>query len=322
MLSMESTSNRASRLGKSVLTDTELLSLDRICAEIDAVDAEAVAALARQLFAPERLSAAGIGPDQERFGEALAALNPALAETEAPDRRIRSSRTTWIGRRPGGVREARVEPCSPARTRSSTARAAGSAVASPARSPARAPASFWPGRTPGVPRGGGRGYPQGGRLSADVAVVDTLDEEQVVDARPRASRDLVESLDVSFGTSPRAATCRASRSSRCSAADFLAARSRPASPPTLHHRPRSRSADGHSRAVRRHPLAHQRLLAGHAPDDGRHRPGRRRHRDIPALPCGRGREAGRPRRRPVDGRRARDVLASRTTRTRAAGPAA
>ncbi len=78
MLSMESTSNRASRLGKSVLTDTELLSLDRICAEIDAVDPEAVAALARQLFAPERLSVAGIGPDEDRFREAVAALNPAL----------------------------------------------------------------------------------------------------------------------------------------------------------------------------------------------------------------------------------------------------
>ena len=78
MLSMESTSNRASRLGKSVLTDTEVLSLDRICAEIDAVDPEAVAALARQLFAPERLSVAGIGPDEDRFREAVAVLNPAL----------------------------------------------------------------------------------------------------------------------------------------------------------------------------------------------------------------------------------------------------
>jgi predicted Zn-dependent peptidase len=84
MLSMESTSNRASRLGKSVLTDTELLSLDRICAEIDAVDAEAVAALARQLFTPERLSAAGIGPDPERFGEALAVLHPGLVPAEPP----------------------------------------------------------------------------------------------------------------------------------------------------------------------------------------------------------------------------------------------
>src|SRR5919205_1598022 len=37
-LSMESTSNRMSRLGRSLITDTELLSLDRIIAEIDAVD--------------------------------------------------------------------------------------------------------------------------------------------------------------------------------------------------------------------------------------------------------------------------------------------
>ena len=82
MLSMESTSNRASRLGKSVLTDTELLSLDRICAEIDAVDAEAIAALARQLFAPERLSAAGIGPSEERFARSAdGAADPAARRT-------------------------------------------------------------------------------------------------------------------------------------------------------------------------------------------------------------------------------------------------
>jgi predicted Zn-dependent peptidase len=79
MLSMESTSNRASRLGKSVLTDTEILSLDRICAEIDAVEPEAIAALARQLFAPGGLSAAAIGPSEERYAEAVALLNPALA---------------------------------------------------------------------------------------------------------------------------------------------------------------------------------------------------------------------------------------------------
>jgi predicted Zn-dependent peptidase len=83
VLSMESTSNRASRLGKSVLTDAELLSLDRVCAEIDAVDADAIAALARQLFAPERLSAAGIGPDAERFADAVALLHPGLAGVTA-----------------------------------------------------------------------------------------------------------------------------------------------------------------------------------------------------------------------------------------------
>ncbi len=79
MLSMESTSNRASRLGKSVLTDTELLSLDRICAEIDAVEPDAIAGLARQLFSPDRLSAAGIGPNEERYREAVGLLNPVLA---------------------------------------------------------------------------------------------------------------------------------------------------------------------------------------------------------------------------------------------------
>src|SRR3954466_11637702 len=46
MLSMESTSNRMSRLGKSLITDTELLSIERIMAEVDAVEPEALAELA------------------------------------------------------------------------------------------------------------------------------------------------------------------------------------------------------------------------------------------------------------------------------------
>ena len=52
------------RLGKSLITDTELLSLDRIVAEIDAVEATSVCELAAVLLAPERLSAAGIGPER------------------------------------------------------------------------------------------------------------------------------------------------------------------------------------------------------------------------------------------------------------------
>jgi predicted Zn-dependent peptidase len=71
MLSLESTSNQMSRLGKSLISDTELLSLDRLIAEIDAVTPEAIAELAAVLLAPEKLSAAGIGPDEERFREAL-----------------------------------------------------------------------------------------------------------------------------------------------------------------------------------------------------------------------------------------------------------
>src|SRR5207248_8963954 len=42
MLSMESTSNRMSRLGKSLITDTELLTLERIIAEIDGVEDDAI----------------------------------------------------------------------------------------------------------------------------------------------------------------------------------------------------------------------------------------------------------------------------------------
>jgi predicted Zn-dependent peptidase len=79
MLSMESTSNRMSRLGKSLITDTELLSIERIMAEVDAVEPEALAELADVLLASERLSAAGIGPSEERFLEAVGHVNPQLA---------------------------------------------------------------------------------------------------------------------------------------------------------------------------------------------------------------------------------------------------
>jgi len=79
VLSMESTSTRMNRLGKSIVTDTEILSIDRIVAEIDAVEPELVAELATTLLAPERLSAAGIGPSEERFLAALERVTPALA---------------------------------------------------------------------------------------------------------------------------------------------------------------------------------------------------------------------------------------------------
>ncbi len=79
VLSMESTSTRMNRLGKSLVTDSEILSLDRVIAEIEAVEAELVSELAATLLAPERLSAAGIGPSEERFLEALEHVSPTLA---------------------------------------------------------------------------------------------------------------------------------------------------------------------------------------------------------------------------------------------------
>jgi predicted Zn-dependent peptidase len=67
------------RLGKSLITDSELLSLDRIMAEIDAVEAASVSQLAAALLAPEHLSAACIGPSEERFLAALERITPELA---------------------------------------------------------------------------------------------------------------------------------------------------------------------------------------------------------------------------------------------------
>jgi predicted Zn-dependent peptidase len=78
LLSMESTSNRMSRLGRSLITDTELLTFERIIAEIEAVELATVAELAGVLLAPARISAAGIGPSEERFREAVARVNPGL----------------------------------------------------------------------------------------------------------------------------------------------------------------------------------------------------------------------------------------------------
>ena len=64
MLSMESTSNRMSRLGKSLITDTELLSFDRMVAEIDAVEPRPCRELAALLLAPR--AALGRGHRAER----------------------------------------------------------------------------------------------------------------------------------------------------------------------------------------------------------------------------------------------------------------
>jgi predicted Zn-dependent peptidase len=79
LLSMESTSTRMNRLGKSLITDSELLSLDRIVAEIDAVEAISVSELAGALLASDRLSAACIGPKEDRFLAALERVTPELA---------------------------------------------------------------------------------------------------------------------------------------------------------------------------------------------------------------------------------------------------
>jgi predicted Zn-dependent peptidase len=83
VLSLESTSNRMSRLGKSLVTDTELLTLERVMAEIDAVAPDELAELATALLPPERLAAAGVGPDEARFRAAVGRASSTLVERAA-----------------------------------------------------------------------------------------------------------------------------------------------------------------------------------------------------------------------------------------------
>jgi predicted Zn-dependent peptidase len=76
VLALESTGARMNRLGSEILSGAPLMAIDEVVARIEAVSLEDLGALASELWAPERLSAAGIGPDAERFDEALAAVGP------------------------------------------------------------------------------------------------------------------------------------------------------------------------------------------------------------------------------------------------------
>jgi predicted Zn-dependent peptidase len=80
VLALESTGARMERLGASLLAGMPILALDETIERIEAVDAAGVGELAAELLAPERLSAAAIGPDEDLFRTAIAPLHPELAE--------------------------------------------------------------------------------------------------------------------------------------------------------------------------------------------------------------------------------------------------
>ncbi len=82
VLSLESTGARMNRLGSELLAGAPLLSLDEVVDRIDAVTLEDLGALAGELWDPQRLSAVGIGPEEEALDQALAPLGtvPAVSE--------------------------------------------------------------------------------------------------------------------------------------------------------------------------------------------------------------------------------------------------
>ncbi|HET6831757.1 MAG TPA: pitrilysin family protein [Solirubrobacterales bacterium] len=79
VLVLESTSARMSRNAAAILFDLPLLDIDELIAKIDAVTIDDVAALAAELYSPERISAACIGADEGCFREAVTPISPALA---------------------------------------------------------------------------------------------------------------------------------------------------------------------------------------------------------------------------------------------------
>ncbi len=79
VLSMESSATRMNRLGSSVLMGVPVLTVDEVLARFDAVTLQDVMDLGRELWVPERLSAAGVGGDEAMFRSALESVSPVLA---------------------------------------------------------------------------------------------------------------------------------------------------------------------------------------------------------------------------------------------------
>jgi predicted Zn-dependent peptidase len=72
LLALESTGARMSRLGSELLAGAPLLGLDELVEKIDGVTLADLEELTAELWGPSHLSVVGIGPDENRFEQALA----------------------------------------------------------------------------------------------------------------------------------------------------------------------------------------------------------------------------------------------------------
>lgn len=82
-LSMESPMGRMSQIGSNTMFGTPIYTLGEIERRVDAVAIDDLRALVDEFYRPERFSVAAVGPSEEAFRPALAAVNPALAEAPA-----------------------------------------------------------------------------------------------------------------------------------------------------------------------------------------------------------------------------------------------
>jgi predicted Zn-dependent peptidase len=78
VLSSESTAARMTRISRSVLFGLPIEELDEMLAKVDAVEVDQLTELAAELYAADRLSAACVGADEDRFRAALAPVSEAL----------------------------------------------------------------------------------------------------------------------------------------------------------------------------------------------------------------------------------------------------
>ena len=79
-LSMESTASRMNRLGRSVLMDTPLLTLDETFERLEAVTCDDLEQLARELYPGAGMSVAAIGRDESLFRGALGPVGAELSD--------------------------------------------------------------------------------------------------------------------------------------------------------------------------------------------------------------------------------------------------
>jgi predicted Zn-dependent peptidase len=78
VLSSESTAARMTRISRATLFGLPIESLDEMLAKVDAIAVDDLTELAQELYGADRLSAACVGADEDRFRKALAPVSEAL----------------------------------------------------------------------------------------------------------------------------------------------------------------------------------------------------------------------------------------------------
>ncbi len=80
VLGTESPGTRMNRLGRAVVTDTELLTIDEIIELVEAVEVSDIQALAEEFWQPDAMSVAAVGPNPDLIRAGIANVTPHLAD--------------------------------------------------------------------------------------------------------------------------------------------------------------------------------------------------------------------------------------------------